>query len=109
MQEEPGRLKEATPSYFLALFLPFLIASSIMRENISECSFLSLRRSVYMPSVEVQECPVFAVKRSRTYRHTDRNFSKPFTVTLLGGGSNITAPVYSVSPGLYVYYFKQKV
>ena len=27
-----------------------------------------------MPSVEVQERPVYAVERSRTHRHTDRNF-----------------------------------
>ena len=27
------------------------------RENSSECSFLPLWRSVYMPSMEVQECP----------------------------------------------------
>ena len=86
MQEESGRLKEATPSGFLGLFLAFLIASSVV---VSECSFLPLRRSVYMPSMEVQERPVFEVERSRTdtqtHRHTDRNFSKPFTITLPKG------------------------
>ena len=35
-----------------------------------------------MPSMEVQERPVFEVER---VGHTDRNFSKPFTVTLPKG------------------------
>ena len=65
IQEESGRLKEATPSGFLALFDSFQYSG----ENISKCSLLPLRRSVYMPSMEVQECPIFEVERSRTHRH----------------------------------------
>ena len=58
MQEESSRLKEATPSGFFALFDSFQYS----RENISECSFLPLWRSVYTPSMEVQECLVLEVQ-----------------------------------------------
>ena len=64
MQEESGRLKEATRIGILFLFDSFQYSG----ENISECSFLPLQRSVYMPSMEVQDCPVFEVEPSQTHR-----------------------------------------
>ena len=76
MQEESGRLKEATPRGFLALFDSFQYS----RKNISECSFLPLWRSVYTSNMEVQKCPVLEVQQcDQTHKHKDRNFSKPFT------------------------------
>ena len=39
--------------------------------------------------MEVQECPVLEVQRGQTHRHMDRNFSKPFTVTLPKGEGQI--------------------
>ena len=55
------------------------------RENISECSFLPLWRSVYMPSVEIQEYPVLEDTQGQTNRHIPNHLLNPFK----GGGSTI--------------------
>ena len=80
MQEESGKLKEATPIGFLTFF----DSLQYDRENISECSFLPLRRSVYTSSMEVQEFPVLEIQWCY---HT--HFSKSFTVTLPKGESQL--------------------
>ena len=67
MQDQCGRLKEATPGSFLALFDSFQYNG----ENISECSFLPLQRSVQILCMELQECPVFEVQWGQTRGHTD--------------------------------------
>ena len=84
MQKESGKLKEATCSGFLALCDSFEYSG----ENISECSLLLLRRSVYMPIMEVQESPVFEVEQSRMHRQ--KCFQTIYCNPPEGGGS-ITA------------------
>ena len=58
-----------------------------------------------MPSMEVQEYPVFEVERGQTHRHTDRNFSKPFTVTLPKGEDQLETN----ANGVFTYLVQQQL
>ena len=50
------------------------------------------RRRVYMPSMEVQECSDLEVQQGHTHRRTD---TKPFTVTLPNGKSQLYCKYFS--------------
>ena len=78
MQEDSGR---QTIQAQLTLFDSFQYG----RENITDCWFLPLQRSVYIPSV--QECPVLEVQWGHTHRSTF--FQTIYSNPPEGGGSTI--------------------